>query len=41
MPVVDEAGHPVGLVSSRDALGLEIFRFADELGQRERLTELL
>ncbi len=41
MPVVDETGHPVGLVSSRDALGLEIFSFADELGQRERLTELL
>lgn len=41
MPVVDEMGHPVGLVSSRDALGLEIFNFADELGQRERLTELL
>lgn len=41
MPVVDVAGHPVGLVSSRDALGLEIFSFADELDQRERLTELL
>lgn len=41
MPVVDAAGHPLGLVSSRDALGLEIFRFADELGQRERIAELL
>ena len=41
MPVVDEMGHPVGLVCSRDALGLEIFKFADELAQRERLTEIL
>ena len=41
MPVVDESGVPLGLVSSRDALGLEIFRFADEVAQRERLTEIL
>ena len=41
MPVVDAGGHPIGLVSSRDALGLEVFNFAEELAQRERLTECL
>lgn len=41
MPVVDEMGRPLGLVSSRDALGLEIFKFADELKRRERLSEIL
>lgn len=41
MPVVDEAGHPLGLVSSRDALGLEMFRFAGEVEQREKLAEIL
>lgn len=41
MPVVDAAGHPLGLVSSRDALGLEMFRFADEVEKREKLAEIL
>ena len=41
MPVVDESGVPLGLVSSRDALGLEIFRFAEEVAQREHLAEIL
>ena len=41
MPVVDAGGIPLGLVTSRDALGLEIFNFADQLEQRERLTEIL
>lgn len=41
MPVVDASGVPLGLVSSRDALGLEIFKFADEVAQRERLAEIL
>lgn len=41
MPVVDERGVPLGLVCSRDALGLEVFKFADEIEHRERLSEIL
>ncbi len=41
MPVVDPAGRPIGLLSSRDALGLEILHFREELAQRETLTEIL
>jgi len=41
MPVVDPLGRPIGVVSSRDALGLEILHFRQELEQRETLTEIL
>ncbi len=41
MPVVDPAGHPMGIVSARDALGLEILHFRNELVQRECLAEVL
>ena len=41
MPVVLEDGRPVGILSARDALSLEIFAFRQELAQREVLTEIL
>lgn len=41
MPVIDEAGRPVGLVSSRDALGLEIFNFASDIESRQHIAEVL
>lgn len=41
MPVVDPTGRPIGLVSSRDALSLELLHFCHELEQRETLTELM
>jgi CBS domain-containing protein len=41
MPVVDARGRPLGVVSARDALGLEIFSFREELRVRETITEIL
>lgn len=41
LPVVDPCGRPIGVVSARDALGLEIVHFRSELEQRECLTEVL
>jgi CBS domain-containing protein len=41
MPVVDPIGRPIGIVSARDALGIEILHFRNELIQRECLTEIL
>ena len=41
MPVVDPGGRPIGLISSRDALGLEIVDFRQEVEQREKVTEIL
>lgn len=41
LPVVDPGGRPIGVVSARDALGLEILHFGAELQQRERLAEVL
>lgn len=40
VPVVVD-GVPVGMVSARDALGLEILAFEEELEQRQTITELL
>ena len=40
VPVV-ENGRPVGIVSSRDALGPELGEFVAELGDRERIGEIL
>lgn len=41
MPVIDPRGRPIGIVSAREALGLEILHFRNELMQRECLTEIL
>ncbi len=41
MPVVDPIGRPIGLISSRDALGLEVCNFGKELEHREELAEVL
>lgn len=41
MPVVDPIGRPIGVISSRDALGLELANFGNELEQRETLSEIL
>lgn len=41
MPVVDPGGRPIGLISSRDALGPEMVDFRQEIEQREKVTEIL
>jgi CBS domain-containing protein len=41
MPVIDPQGRPIGIISSRDALGLEMFNFRKELEHRQVLTEIL
>lgn len=41
MPVVDANNRPIGIVSARDALGLEILHFRDELQLREEIAEIL
>ncbi len=41
VPVVDFAGRPIGIVSARDALSLEILHFRDELELREEIAEIL
>ncbi|MBP8168513.1 MAG: CBS domain-containing protein [Azonexus sp.] len=41
MPVIAPNGLPIGVLSARDALGLEVFNFANELVQRETLAEVL
>lgn len=41
LPVVDLAGRPIGVISSRDALGPEVANFGHELEQRETVTEIL
>ena len=40
VPVVDH-GQPVGMVSSRDALGPELVQFESELGDRDHIGEIL
>lgn len=40
VPVTD-GGKPIGMISARDALGLEVVEFEGELEQREVITELL
>ena len=40
VPVV-EHGHPVGMVSTLDALGPELAQFQDELDDREHIGEIL
>lgn len=41
VPVIDTRGHPLGIVSARDALGIEALEFDHELLQRESVTEIL
>lgn len=41
MPVIGPDGRPIGLISSRDALGLELASFRKELEHREVLSEIL
>jgi CBS domain-containing protein len=41
VPVVDSKGFPIGVVSSRDALGQELEQFNTELDEREHITEIL
>lgn len=40
VPVVD-AGRPVGMISARDALGMEMVAFEEELEQRTSISEIL
>ncbi len=40
VPVVD-GGKPVGMVSARNALGLEIHQFEQELVERDHIAEIL
>jgi CBS domain-containing protein len=40
VPVV-EKGHPLGVVSTRDALGPELQEFESELSNREHIREIL
>lgn len=41
IPVVDAHQRPLGVVSARDALGLEILHFREELQLREEIAEIL
>lgn len=41
MPVVLPDGRPIGIISARDAMGLEMFTFNNELEHREALAEIL
>ncbi len=41
VPVVDEDGRPVGMVSARDALGPELESFVYELLRQEHIGEIL
>lgn len=41
MPVVLPDGRPIGVISARDALGLEMVDFRQELEKREELTVIL
>ena len=40
VPVVED-GRPVGMVSARNALGLEIHQFEKELKERDHIAEIL
>jgi len=41
IPVVDANHRPIGVVSARDALSLEILHFREELQKREEIAEIL
>ena len=41
MPVVDPLGRPIGVISARDALGVELLHFREEVEQRDHIAEVL
>ena len=41
LPVVDQHGMPVGLLSARDALSIDAVDFSDELLRREEIAVIL
>lgn len=41
VPVVDESGHPLGLLAARDALDLDALEFEHDLVRREEITAIL
>jgi len=41
VPVVDEKGRPLGMVSAHDALGPELKEFVAEMDERENISEIL
>ena len=41
MPVVDPVGRPIGVISARDALGVELLHFREEVEQRDHIAEVL
>ena len=41
VPVVDNHGRPLGMLSARDALGPELQEFEHELVQRDHIREIL
>lgn len=41
IPVVDEAGHPVGLLSAHDALDCDGLQLEQDLERREEITVIL
>ena len=41
VPVVDEAGHPLGMLAARDALQMDAVELEEELVRREEITVIL
>lgn len=41
MPVVDPLGCSTGVISARDALGVELLHFREEVEQRDHIVEVL
>ncbi len=41
MPVVDQEGRPVGMLSARDALAMDAVQFEQDLVRREEITVML
>ena len=41
VPVVDEKGRPLGMVSAHNALGPELKEFVTEMEERENISEIL
>ena len=41
IPVIDEAGHPVGLLAAHDALDMDGLQMEQDLVRREEITVIL
>lgn len=41
LPVVDGNGKPIGVVSIRDAMGVELASFEEDVARKEELSEVL